>query len=203
MRLAPMKNVATLLFLFSLSLSLHSQIYSSSSDGLLLSQISGVRVLESDSLDNLIYSRMKERNIKDDTGEDFPFVQFLNSDGTEYLKIYASPGNWYKEFFEVGKISPNSKLSRNLGHLNFKRFYSNDSLRLGMSNRDVIKILPLNDFRTFVHDGVLYYFKETGLCQDNDAFSTYKVVYLKFKNAKLIAYGFGYGRPYFNPLFPP
>jgi hypothetical protein len=168
-----------------------------------LNTICGIDVFSNDSLNKIIDKRIKGRKIVVNTSDDFPYVYFLNSTKTEYLKIYASPGNWYNRYFEVGK--PSSELRSNcyLGILSYKTFFSNDSVKLGMTNMEAFKKLPLARFRVFVHNSILYYVSEQGLYGGIDPTSPAVIVYLKFKNEKLIGFGFGSGFPFFNPVFPP
>lgn len=168
-----------------------------------MDEISGVKVFESDSLDKIIARKIKERKIAENTPEDFPYVYFLNSTGTEYLKIYSSPGNGYGQFFETGKMSAMLPPSRNLGKLAFKNFYSNDNIRIGLSEAEIRKHIPLENFRNFVHKGIMYFVYEEGQYQGNNAASPASISFLKFQKGKLISYGFGYGFPLFNPVFPP
>ena len=168
-----------------------------------LNRINGINVFATKKLDSITSKKIKEKKVKENVVDDFPYVYFLNLDGTEYLKAYASPGNWYNQFFEIGKVSNSLKQNRSLGIFPYRTFYGNDSLQIGMSIQKVLAIIPLYQFRVFSHEGIIYYTKETGLYLGENPSSPKTVEFLKFKNDKLISFGFGYGFPFFNPVFPP
>jgi hypothetical protein len=149
----------------------------------------------------MIQEALKQKKIKA-VGDDFKYVRLQNISGSEILKVYSSPGNGYGFYYAVEQ-SRSSKESNNCIKLQMEKFYTNDSLKIGMTEREVLSRISGNHFRKFIHKKVMYYVLEEGFYAGEFKDSPATIVFLKFKNSKLFSFGLGFGVPLFNPVFPP
>ena len=155
-----------------------------------------------DKLPNIIDSLLNNNKIKL-SGNDFKYVNFCNENASEYVKVYRSPGNGFGVFYEVGIELGYKKHTIKKMCLPYVSFSTNSNITIGNSRQSIFSKLSMDDFRFFSHKNIQYFIFEDGLYNGNDRRSPATVEFLKFKNGVLISFGFGFGYPGFNPVFPP
>lgn len=167
-------------------------------------EVNGIDVFASDTFNQVVQKIIEQQRIKVPNPYDRPEVYFTNQQKDKYFKIWGGPDLGYGWYYAVGyTVNGRCKSCGTfLGKDGAADYVVNNGIKLGDDIKQVWEKAHLEYFRRFSFNGIGYFYFEKGV-KNEVPFTPYKIFYYKFKNAKLIEIGFGYGMIGINPMLQP